>query len=426
MKGYINMKKTIKLILLSGCLMATGCGNTSSEMNNTNDNNEEIVVEVVSEDGKMKVLTKELVGVNDDGTYLVKVVVKQGKEEEIKELFCRIDKEGNILNTYENVESMTCFTNGQSIVGIRKTNSISSDEVTLYGVMNPSGKWIIEADYNEIEPLNQNFYTLLKEKFDDFGSLGYAKTVVNNQGDFIIEIEPTETLFLNDTTDFIFYNGQIYSYTGEVSELDLDFSRHYDEQAYGEDYYVLRDVETEIQYYIKPDGSITTYENHDWNKEKINPFNNTYWKWDEDNMEFVYHVNDKATDIRDANSPAMPDTHGRMIVSNNKDESYIACPDGTIVSKKPYKMIKRFKNAGYVLAQELRENHTGGYWVVVDKDGNEVIGAEARIVEVNDDSPVVGIRNEEGNVQHKLLNLYTAEILDEFELMEKFVEALEQ
>ena len=83
------MKKALNLVLLSGCLVMTGCGSNSSN-NNTYETYKEVVQETISEDASTKVLTKELVGMNDDGSYLVQVEVKVGEQEDIYQMYCRI------------------------------------------------------------------------------------------------------------------------------------------------------------------------------------------------------------------------------------------------------------------------------------------------------------------------------------------------
>ena len=93
------MKKAIQLVLLSSCLIITGCDSEPSY----NDNYEEVVQEIVSKDDSVKVLTKELKGINDDGSYLVQVEIKAEEQDEIYQIYCRIDQKGAILNTYEGI-----------------------------------------------------------------------------------------------------------------------------------------------------------------------------------------------------------------------------------------------------------------------------------------------------------------------------------
>lgn len=419
------MKKALNLVLLSGCLVMTGCGSNSSN-NNTYETYKEVVQETISEDASTKVLTKELVGMNDDGSYLVQVEVKVGEQEDIYQMYCRIDGNGAILDIYEDIEKMTCFTNGQSIAAVKTVNSDSNsqDEVTLYGIMNPSGEWIVEPKYTSMEYLNKNFYKVAIEKFDDFGSLGYAYSVINNKGELVLEMIEDEKLLLNETTDFIYYYDQLYTYTGETIVPDLDLSKTYYDGTYRDGYCVLKDMDTDTEYYVSADGTSTVNENLE--QEYTNPSKNTYWKWDYDLEGYFYYVNGVETAIKEAVAPVVPDAHNRIIFQNNKEEYGIALADGTLVTQKMYKEIKPFNRQGYALARELREDHSGGYWVVLDINGNEVITKEAKIVEAELYLPSVGIRDEEGNEHYKLLNLYTLDLVDEEQLMVNFVRTIER
>ena len=411
----------MKLFLLSSCLLVTGCGRDSSN----NSTYEEVIQEVISKDDAVRVLTKELLGINDDGSYLVQAEIVVGEQEELYQIYCRIDQNGAILNTYEDIEEMTCFINEQSVAAVKKVNpnSNNEEEVTLYGIMNPSGEWIVEPQYNSIEYLNKNFYKVAVEKFDDFGSLGYSYNIINNKGQLIFEMVEDEELLLNETTDFIYYYDQLYTYAGEMIVPQLDLNQEYYDGTYRDGYYVVKEFHTDVEYYVAGDGTVKVNENQD--AQFMNPSKNTYWKWNEETEGYDYYVNDIETAVKEVSSPVIPDEHDRIIFSNNQEEYGIALTDGTIVTKKLYKEIKPFNSAGYALARELREDHSGGYWVVLDTNGNEVITSETKIVEAELYLPLVGIRNEEGNEQYKLLNLYTLDLVDEDELIMNFIEALE-
>ena len=415
------MKKAIQLVLLSSCLIITGCGSEPSY----NDNYEEVVQEIVSKDDSVKVLTKELKGINDDGSYLVQVEIKVEEQDEIYQIYCRIDQKGAILNTYEGIEKMTCFTHGQSIASVKKVNpnSNSNEEDILCGIMSPSGEWLIEPQYNSIEYLNKNFYKVALEKFDDYGSLGYAYSIINNQGKLVFNMEEDEMLFINEMTDFIYYDNQISTYAGDTIVPELDLSQEYYDGTYRDGYYVVRELDTDVEYYIAGDGTLKV--NEDQEAEFMNPSKNTYWKWDYEMECYDYYVDGVKTSVKEVVSPVIPDEHDRIIFSNNEGEYSIASPDGTLITTKLYKEIKPFNSAGYALARELREDHSGGYWVVLDTNGNEVITKEAKIVEVEMHAPLVAIRNEEGNEEYKLLNLYTLDLLDEQQLIMNLVKALE-
>ena len=416
------MKKALQLVLISSCLLVTGCTGESA----SNNTYEEVVQEVISTDDSVKVLTKDLIGINDDGSYLVQVEVKVGDDvENLYQIYCRIDQNGAILNTYEDIEAMTCFTNGQSIASVKKVNpaSNSDEEVNLYGLMSPSGEWLVEPQYNSIECLNKNFYKVAREKFDDFGSLGYDYRVINNKGNLVLEMVEDDTLFLNETTDFIYYKDKIYTYEGESFTSDLDLGQEYYDEIYREGYYVVKALDTDIEYYVSGDGSVQTNENQD--VEFMNPSKNTYWKWHEEIDGYVYYVNDVETAVQGSSAPVIPDEHDRIIFSNQNGEYSIALTDGTLVTEKLYKDIQPFNSAGYALARQLREDQSGGYWVVLDTNGKEVITTEAQIVEAELYMPQVGIRDEAGNEQYKLLNLYTLELVDEQQLMINFVQTLE-
>ncbi|HHW70114.1 MAG TPA: hypothetical protein GX392_02010 [Clostridiales bacterium] len=76
----------------------------------------------------------------------------------------------------------------------------------------------------------------------------------------------------------------------------------------------------------------------------------------------------------------------------------------------------------YLYAREIRENGQGGFYTILNTEGEEVITREAKIVSIDDDSCTVRIDHD--NETEKSINWFTLQLYDEEELREAFLKNL--
>lgn len=76
----------------------------------------------------------------------------------------------------------------------------------------------------------------------------------------------------------------------------------------------------------------------------------------------------------------------------------------------------------YLYAREIRENGQGGFYTILNTEGEEVITREAKIVSIDDDSCTVRIDHD--NETEKSINWFTLQLYDEKELREAFLKNL--
>ncbi|HHW70115.1 MAG TPA: hypothetical protein GX392_02015 [Clostridiales bacterium] len=176
--------------------------------------------------------------VNNDGTFIFEE--NYDLDGTIYATYYRVDSEGNILNVYDDeIFQMHKFNDaGQSIVEIERKSECpgESDLVSMKGILDIDGNWLVEQA-TDILSFYDSFYAVFQEQFDDYGSIGYKLSIINNQGKTLLELPissaeleaqdlskesifPSEGIYFS--SEFFSHGDKIITYEGDVIELDFN------------------------------------------------------------------------------------------------------------------------------------------------------------------------------------------------------------
>lgn len=421
--------------------------NTSQDESNAfpGEISEDLLGKIIIKDNRKIIEKTYPVFINEDATMLIREQYDLVGEYYLT--FYRVDREGNILNVYDNliqgIKDDKFNEDGFAIVKLKSESQEPGKAgvlETMNVIMDVEGN-LVYGQVLSIESASGNshktcFYKVISKKYDDYGLVGYEGKVLNKNFETILEMP----LYTEDhspssmwekiyfTNEFVFYDNRIITLDGKTLDTNLDLT--------GNEY-----IKTGDDYICVEKGNeiLVVDKNGLYKRIAVVPnifytdvmFKDLYKYYDKSKKMEILVCGDEEVYSTDGFLTLIAKTADKYILSNqigNDRYKLITIENNSVKeSDDVYYNIINLQN--HYATREIRENGEAGFWTIYDLDGNEVPLDEGRIVDISNENYNIKARINNEDVIRRinypvLRNENKLEIFDEEELKQTLLNKL--